>query len=736
MTDDTAQKLTVRELLATGESYRIPEYQRNYAWTGTEIGQLIEDVHLACTSKRGKYFLGNIVTTRTKDVYEVVDGQQRLTTLVLLLSALRIELEKPVDVVSTSPHALSFASRPNATTALQRIAASTTHEGALEALGGSIRDSEGAETSKRLPRGAVQGMHAGYSAIRAELSNPRFGHSGDLEAFHDYLLNHVEMIRVDLPRGTDLNRYFEVMNTRGVQLDPADIVRAQLMSALTGEDAELRTFQQVWDACAQMEGFVQIALTPSKLDLRTNLFGKHWRWLTATSFEELTEHLGGSTPDVYAGNHGGARDLATALEQYMETNVSSADDEDGPQNRQYHPTVRFPFLLLHSLALFETSERGYAGTAHSSEADDDKRATNARDATEDPALDDKQLIEAFSTAFPRLSGDKTSARDSERVRRFALHLLRVRNLFDAYIIRRYQPGPVTGDDDGTWALKSFSVEGSGKNRTARYLDTFGSRAENDESGGVQPVSGTRSDQRDLVLLESMLRVTYTSPRSMRWITDVLRQALQHHFPTPGDTSSSTAVITTALPARGLSTLLRNFTRERIRSSFWGGDDNVPGDLDFSDPRALPSGFTIPRIVFTYLDYLLLDESLGTIPSTASRFKPVDSASFVFRFRNSVEHFAPGTRDVETDTGTVSDAWKQSLGNLALITVRQNSKFSNASPQTKSQSSDEVLQQSPKLWRMAYLTQTTGGWNDAEIQHHHTECLALLRQDLLAAVEAN
>lgn len=734
MTDDTAQKLTASTLLASGERYCVPEYQRNYAWTGTEIGQLIEDVHLACASKRSQYFLGNIVTTHTEDdTYEVVDGQQRLTTLVLLLVALRIELEKPIDSVSISPHALSFASRPTATTALQRIASSTTHEGALEALGGSIRDAEDADTSKRLPSGAVQGMHAGYSAIRAELNSARFDQSGGLDAFHDYLLNHVEMIRVDLPRGTDLNRYFEVMNTRGVQLDPADIVRAQLMSALTGEDAELRTFQQVWDACAQMEGFVQIALTPGDLELRTNLFGEHWRWLTATSFERLTEHLGDSTSNGYAVVHGGARDLATALEQYLEISASSTDDVDGPQNRQYHPTVRFPFLLLHALALFDTSENGYTGTAHPTAAENNKPATSARNAAEDPALDDKQLIKAFSESFPRLSGDKTCARDSDRVRRFALHLLRVRNLFDAYIVRRHQSGPVTGDDDGTWVLKSFSVEGAGKKRKATYLDTFGTRAEKEESDGVQSVSGSRSDQRDLVLLESMLRVTYTSPRSMRWITDVLRQALQHHFSAPGDTTSSAAVTTTALPARDLSALLRNFTRERIRANFWGGDDKPPGDLDISDPHALPSGFTIPRVLFTYLDYLLLDNPLGETPSAADTFNPVDSTSFVFRFRNSVEHFAPATRDIETDTGTVSDAWKQSLGNLALITVRQNSKFSNASPQTKSQSSDAVLQQSPKLWRMAYLAQQNDEWNDAEIQHHYTECLTALRQDLFSEI---
>lgn len=731
MTDDTAKKLTVRTLFKPGESYRIPEYQRNYAWTGTEIRQLIEDVRLAHTSHRPQYFLGNIVTTRTEDgAYEVVDGQQRLTTLVLLLSALRLSLENPVEVFAVSPQVLTFASRTKATTALKRVATSTTHDAALEALGGSVRNAEDADPAGSTPQGAVQGMHAGYSVMRAELTGEHFGTEADREAFCGYLLNHVEVIRVDLPLGTDLNRYFEVMNTRGVQLDPADIVRSQLMSALTGDDAELRTFQRIWDACAQMEGFVQIALTPGDPGLRNALFGPNWQWLAVTSFEELTEHLSGSAANGHAGSRG-PRDLVTALEEYQENRASDADDEDGPQNRQYQPTVRFPFLLLHALALFEAQESWQADASHSSGAEGHGRATSSQYAVDDPALDDKQLIKAFSTAFPKVLGEVVSTADPDQVRRFALHLLRVRNLFDAYIVRRHQPGPSTGDDDSAWVLKSLAAQGPGRKRKATYLDTFGKQAGSDEAGGDQPASGSRSDQRDLVLLESMLRVTYTSPRSMRWITDVLRTALKHHFPAAGYAPGSAAATTAAIPPWDLRNLLHDIARARIRAGFWRGDDSQPIDLDISDPEALLTGFDIPRIVFTYLDYLLLDEHFGKDPSAKGRFKPVDSAAFVFRFRNSVEHFSPSTRDVETDNEIVTENWKQSLGNLALITVRQNSKFSNSSPKTKSESSDTVLRQSPKLWRMAYLTQSTGKWNDSEIQNHHEECLEILRQDLFS-----
>lgn len=74
-------------------SYLIPMYQRNYAWEEAEIIQLIEDV-LDYQPKRKRYYIGSLVVSareREADraIYEVIDGQQRLTTLSLLVTYLR-----------------------------------------------------------------------------------------------------------------------------------------------------------------------------------------------------------------------------------------------------------------------------------------------------------------------------------------------------------------------------------------------------------------------------------------------------------------------------------------------------------------------------------------------------------------------------------------------------------------------------------------------------------------------
>ena len=90
MENNQVKTLTVSEL-CNGDKYIIPIYQRNYAWGRDEIELLIQDISEALKNKGDKennYYIGSLVVAKRKDGYEVIDGQQRLTTLKLLLSYL------------------------------------------------------------------------------------------------------------------------------------------------------------------------------------------------------------------------------------------------------------------------------------------------------------------------------------------------------------------------------------------------------------------------------------------------------------------------------------------------------------------------------------------------------------------------------------------------------------------------------------------------------------------------
>ena len=91
--------LTVDELFSHGNVYTVPIYQRNYAWRAAQIEQLISDIQDAAIGNESSYFLGNLVVTpRAKsNDFEVIDGQQRLTTLYLLLTFLEQDGTHPYD---------------------------------------------------------------------------------------------------------------------------------------------------------------------------------------------------------------------------------------------------------------------------------------------------------------------------------------------------------------------------------------------------------------------------------------------------------------------------------------------------------------------------------------------------------------------------------------------------------------------------------------------------------------
>lgn len=95
-------------------TYEVPIYQRNYAWEKDEISALIQDVYDAYTFKKPAYFIGTLVSFHKGDqVYEVIDGQQRLTTINIVLSALDITLQNKLtyrarkrsnDTIQSLPH--------------------------------------------------------------------------------------------------------------------------------------------------------------------------------------------------------------------------------------------------------------------------------------------------------------------------------------------------------------------------------------------------------------------------------------------------------------------------------------------------------------------------------------------------------------------------------------------------------------------------------------------------------
>jgi uncharacterized protein with ParB-like and HNH nuclease domain len=88
------KSFTIQDLFNSNDEYLIPIYQRNYAWQEAQVVQLVQDIFDSAEQNKNKlYYIGTLVVFEKnyngKIIYETIDGQQRLTTLSILLSILQ-----------------------------------------------------------------------------------------------------------------------------------------------------------------------------------------------------------------------------------------------------------------------------------------------------------------------------------------------------------------------------------------------------------------------------------------------------------------------------------------------------------------------------------------------------------------------------------------------------------------------------------------------------------------------
>lgn len=212
----SAVKLTLRELISRGETYVIPAYQRPYCWGAKEVSLLLRDLldffYAAAKSDRLESFsLGTIVCDYRKKAFEILDGQQRLTTLDLILSALECS---------------------DAESQKTRLIAAYRY----------LNDEEDGGITK-LPHCSVQ---------QEEISKQLFLMSAaERKAFRKFLLDCVAIRRVTIPLSGEVlyepQLMFEIVNLRGQKLTALDVVKARFLAALNASSAFDRAlFDYFW----------------------------------------------------------------------------------------------------------------------------------------------------------------------------------------------------------------------------------------------------------------------------------------------------------------------------------------------------------------------------------------------------------------------------------------------------------------------------------------------------------
>ena len=508
--------------------YIIPIYQRNYAWGNDEISSLLQDIKNACEQNKEQdknYYIGSLVVyRRDNDDFEVIDGQQRLTTLTLIMHHLG----------KLGFRNVSFEHRDESEQALSNL------------------------NSKKLPSNFSQALKTIKKVI------DEWGNNKD--EIVNFLLDKVEIIRTEVPEGTDLNHYFEIMNTRGEQLEKHEVLKARLMKKLS-ENIEKSLFAKIWDACSDMSRYAVMGVDS---ELREVIFGNDWQ-KTPRVFrteilrvaDELNRGKGKKEEDGKNGEK--IVDLLNSKKKIELKDGHLEDKYDGA----FTSVIDFPNFLMHVLRIYleMTDECG--------------------DFTKIVPLDEKYLLNSFEE---KIKGD-------EAVRNFICVLLICRYLFDCYVIK--SNAIRTGEEN--WSLWRVMPNGS----SYYYKNTFGN---NTESKNDEELDNS-DDTKTVVMLLSMFHVSNPSRIYKNWLYAVLRWL----FDNKDDIKQSDYI---------------KFLEELCDKFYFGNNcqgeditDIILGkEIDFSSNKEWNDGVFVPNFVFNRLDYQLWTKYKKTYPQFRFTFR--------------------------------------------------------------------------------------------------------------------
>lgn len=514
--------LNIKSLLSEGK-YNIPIYQRNYAWGEREITQLIQDiVDYSAKETKTNYYLGTLVVyerkTQTSLVYETIDGQQRLTTLSILLSVLKNEYSLQNSPANWFKLNLEFDSRINSTDTLHAL----------------FFDNK-LDYKNYNPE-----INQAYIDIKKVLDRILKESKQTVDEFCEYLFEKVMILRVSVPEDTDLNHYFEIMNNRGEQLEKHEILKANCLDFLKDNETESYTFNLIWEACSNMEKYVQYGFS---VEQRHHIFGKNdWNNLANSQFDELAEIIFTNKPK---------KDVDTTsfkLGSLLENNKAIKKDDglqDDENPERFNSVINFSNFLLHVLRV-QTKEN--------------------------IPLDDKQLLNIFEEYIT----------NKDFVKTFALNLLKCKFLFDKYVIKREFS---KGTDK--WSLKRLKWN---KDNKVSYVNSFSTTEEEE----------TDYENKTALMLLAMFHVSTPTLVYKHWLNATLKYVFENQ---EINSNGFVQYLENLSKAYLLDRFLVINSKDYFEIIYIneGNPTNTVTDIDVSQ---LNNGTAVENFIFNYLDYLL------------------------------------------------------------------------------------------------------------------------------------
>lgn len=653
--------------------YEIPRYQRNYSWKKDEIDTLIEDIEEnRIYSPNSPYYVGTLIVSKHtneagKEVFETIDGQQRLTTFTLLFCLLK---NLNIDSFDRSKLDnfklnLSFKSRKESDNYLNYIYS-------------NLYSKEDFSDTYDID------LIEGYELLQTAIDK-----ISDINCFVNYLLFNVKILRIEVPEYTDLNHYFEIMNTRGEQLEAHEYVKSILIEKFKDCQYEQRKFNTIWENCSDIDKYVQLSFPAG---LRNKFFGDWW-------------------DNFYPKNYTNIDLRTITKDDETEESIDSILQNDdyiikkNEENRiisfeRFSSIITFPNFLLHVLRIQLNNDKEFFGQKESS-------------------LDNKELIREFSKTY------KEYFNNPEKVKLFGFNLLLCRYLSDKYIIKRDSK-----TDD--WGLnKLYRKSYSYSNYYVKH--TYGTTRDNIDSSEF-----TKSDDitRNIMMILSMFHVSFPTQTRKNWYNGVLNY-LYNSWITDGDIEPNKYLNFLEKFARRIFITQYIAKKENIKTiSFYKviypekeEDLDYYKDIDNLFWSNLNRGTKVEMFVFNYMDYLLWKKYKNRGNNTIAK---TDCDKFRFTQRTSVEHFYSQNPE---DNNYLGKDKLDSFGNLSLLSSSENSKMTNRVPGSKSMAYFGTIEGRKTMPTLKYhimmnICKSNGYcWNANNISNHSENMIEILKNEI-------
>lgn len=656
-------------VLYNGEAatYEVPIYQRNYAWEEDEINALVQDAYDAFKMNKEHlnkehYYIGTLVTYNKGDnVYEVIDGQQRLTTIYLVLSAFGV----------TCKNKLTYRARERSKKTIENI-------------------SDLSKVDEK-DEGISKGF--GYANEAKKIVD-----AADLDGFKEYFLNNVHIVRYTVPKDVDLNHYFEVMNSRGEQLEKHEIVKAELSSELRKEsESDFIKFSKIWEACSEMGVYVQQKMKS------TEIFGGNLNEFVAKDFNSLPNTDG----------HEGTMSISDMIKRmdFDEKKGNTANDI----NDSFQPIIDFPnfLLIVLKITLF------YDGNLDISNF----------------TLDDKELINEF----------KNVEHTADFARKFAFNLLKAKYLLDNYVVHHENSDDRAGDNP--WRLQRFTKEKEDKSGHPVNLlkdDKTTTQAELVQLLSMFEVSFTPRQRKNYLFYCLLYLFGNTEPMDyLHFLQELAKKYFHDIYLNPKNLNDTN---NRPKPNSFDSTILKD-NRPNTDIINLHPDFNAA----YGDGTQVSKG--IQQFVFNYADYKIWKLYADGLRGKQLKSSDAERKSFfdrlgcsdfdlnVFddfyfsRTRKSLEHFYPQNKAGKDEP--LSEEQINCFGNYAMIGAEANSSGSDWAPKAKLDHYSDIKTNQVSVASLKFkimmqmckdnVSHRENGkeWNFADIRKHQEKMLSIL-----------